>query len=144
MRGSTAPAGPLFKYLTMDLFESSSQSKIKSHEPLAVRMRPTSLKEFVGQQHILGPGKLLSRAIIADTISSIVFYGPPGTGKTTLATVISNETKSFYEPMNAVTSNVAEIRKAIDQAKKRFEMKRQKPFFLLMRSIGLIRPSRMC
>ncbi len=115
----------------MDLFEDHSESKTNSHEPLAVRMRPSFLKDFVGQEHILGPGKLLSRAITADTISSIVLYGPPGTGKTTLATVISNETKSFFEPMNAVTSNVAEIRKAIDQAKKRFEMKRQKTILFI-------------
>lgn len=115
----------------MDLFESSSNSRSNSHEPLAVRMRPRSLKEFAGQQHILGPGKLLSRAIMSDKISSIVLYGPPGTGKTTLATVISQETKSFFEPMNAVTSNVAEIRKAIEEAKKRFQIKGQKTILFI-------------
>ncbi|OIO39263.1 MAG: AAA family ATPase [Candidatus Omnitrophica bacterium CG1_02_46_14] len=115
----------------MDLFESSLKFKPSLHEPLAARMRPNSLKEFIGQQHILGPGRLLSRAIQSDTLSSIVLYGPPGAGKTTLAAVISNETESFFEPLNAVTSNVAEIRKAIDQAKKRFEMKRQKTILFI-------------
>ncbi len=115
----------------MDLFEEDSKKKTSGHEPLAVRVRPVSLKEFAGQEHILGPGKLLTRAIESDKISSIVLYGPPGTGKTTLATVISNETKSFFEPLNAVTSNVAEIRKAIDQAKKRFELKGQKTILFI-------------
>ncbi len=115
----------------MDLFESQTQSKSSQHEPLAVRMRPASLKEYAGQTHILGPGKLLTRAIESDRISSLVLYGPPGTGKTTLATVISNETKSFFEPLNAVTSNVAEIRKAIDQAKRRFELKGQKTILFI-------------
>ena len=94
-------------------------------------MRPASLKEYAGQTHILGPGKLLTRAIESDRISSLVLYGPPGTGKTTLATVISNETKSFFEPLNAVTSNVAEIRKAIDNAKKRFELKSQRTILFI-------------
>jgi len=94
-------------------------------------MRPASLKEYAGQSHILGPGKLLTRAIESDRISSLVLYGPPGTGKTTLATVISNETKAFFEPMNAVTSNVAEIRKAIENAKKRYELKSQKTILFI-------------
>lgn len=115
----------------MDLFEAQNKTKSSTHEPLAVRMRPSSLKEYVGQTHILGPGKLLTRAIESDRISSLVFYGPPGTGKTTLATVISSETQSFFEPLNAVTSNVAEIRKVIDQAKKRFELKNQKTILFI-------------
>ncbi len=114
----------------MDLFEKETRVQAK-HEPLAARMRPTSLNEFVGQEHILGPGKLLARAILSDKISSIVLYGPPGTGKTTLAHVISNETKSFFVPLNAVTSNTAEIRKVIDAAKKRFELKNQKTILFI-------------
>jgi putative ATPase len=113
-----------------DLFGSPQAAEAK-HEPLAVRMRPQTLSEFMGQTHILGPGKLLTRAIESDKISSIVLYGPPGTGKTTLATVISNETKSFFEPLNAVTSNVAEIRKAIDQTKSRFQLKNQKTILFI-------------
>ena len=115
----------------MDLFETRSKTSLEKSEPLAVRMRPVALKEFVGQEHLLGPGKLLTRAIESDRISSLILYGPPGTGKTTLATVISNETKSHFEPLNAVTSNVSEIRKAIDQAKKRFELKRQKTILFI-------------
>ena len=114
----------------MDLFESKP-SKRSSPEPLAVRMRPVSLAEFAGQTHLLAPGKLLRRAIESDKISSLVLYGPPGTGKTTLASVISNETRSHFEPMNAVTSNVAEMRKAIDQAKKRYELRSQKTILFI-------------
>ena len=115
----------------MDLFEEKLEKKKPSHEPLAVRVRPSSLKEFVGQEHLLGPGKLLTRAIESDRISSLILYGPPGTGKTTLATVVSAETKSHFEPLNAVTSNVSEIRKAIDQAKRRSEIKRQKTILFI-------------
>ena len=115
----------------MDLFQEPSKNKPPSHSPLAVRMRPASLKEYAGQEHILGPGKLLTRAIESDKISSLILYGPPGTGKTALAAVVSNETKSHFEPLNAVTSNVAEIRKAIDQSKKRFELKGQKTILFI-------------
>lgn len=114
----------------MDLFEKNSP-KNAAHQPLSVRMRPVNLAEYTGQEHILGPGKLLTRAIESDKISSLILYGPPGTGKTTLATVISNETKSYFEPLNAVTSNTAEIRKVIDQAKKRFEIKKQKTILFI-------------
>ena len=115
----------------MDLFETPSKKTGAKHEPLAVRMRPSSLAEYAGQEHILAPGKLLNRAIHSDKISSIILYGPPGTGKTTLAAVISNETKSYFESLNAVSSSVAEIRKVIDQAKKRFEIKNQKTILFI-------------
>ncbi|MBI3315690.1 MAG: replication-associated recombination protein A [Candidatus Omnitrophica bacterium] len=114
----------------MDLFEHR-ESPSRSYEPLAVRMRPQSLNEFVGQEHILGPGKLLTRAIESDRITSLVLFGPPGTGKTTLASVISKETRSFFHPLNAVASNVSEMRKAIDQAKKRFETKGEKTILFI-------------
>ena len=87
--------------------------------PLAVRMRPTSLDEFVGQEHILGKGRLLRRAIEADRLSSLILYGPPGVGKTSLAWCIANITKSYYAAINATTSNVEELRKVILQAKHR-------------------------
>jgi len=96
-------------------FSSSSDNKAR---PLASRMRPRSLKEFIGQGHILGPGKLLRRTIEADRITSLVFYGPPGCGKTTIASIISQETKSRFVSINAVTSNVAELRKIIQEAGK--------------------------
>ena len=84
-----------------------------------MRMRPRSLKEFVGQEHILGEGKLLKRAIDADRIASLILYGPPGTGKTTLAHVIANVTKAHFHEINAVVSNVQELKDAIKAAKER-------------------------
>jgi putative ATPase len=87
--------------------------------PLAVRMRPVALEEFVGQEHILGKGKLLRRAIEADRLSSLILYGPPGTGKTSLAWCIANVTKAHYAAVNATTSNVEELRKVIAAAKNR-------------------------
>ena len=101
-----------------DLFEKKKKQSPKS-EPLSARMRPRGLKEFVGQPHIIGEGKLLSRAIEADTITSLILYGPPGTGKTTLAHVVSNATRSEFVQLNATTSNVQELRKEIESAKQR-------------------------
>ncbi len=86
-------------------------------EPLAARMRPRTLDEVAGQQHILAEGKLLRRAIESDRFTSLIFYGPPGTGKTTLASVIARSTGSRFESLNGVESNVAEIRGKIDQAR---------------------------
>ncbi len=86
-------------------------------QPLAARLRPKTLNEIAGQQHILGEGKLLRRAIEADRFSSLIFYGPPGTGKTTLATVIAHTTNSRFEMLNGVESNVSEIRDKIAQAR---------------------------
>lgn len=84
--------------------------------PLAARMRPETLEEFVGQQHIIGPNRLLYRAIKGDRLSSVIFYGPPGTGKTTLARIISNETQYSFVQLNAVTAGVKEIREAASEA----------------------------
>ncbi|AEJ19276.1 AAA family ATPase [Gracilinema caldarium] len=84
--------------------------------PLADRMRPRTLDEVIGQDHIVGPGRLLRRSIQADRLSSIIFYGPPGTGKTSLARVIANTTKSSFESLNAVLAGVKDIREAIDRA----------------------------
>jgi len=80
-------------------------------------MRPRILDEFVGQEHIVGQGRLLRRAIQKDQLSSVIFAGPPGTGKTTLARIIANTTKSHFITLNAVLSGVADLREAIDQAK---------------------------
>ena len=110
----------------MDLFKNDSISSPPLKEPLAVRLRPRTLKEYAGQEHILGPGKLLSRAIQSDTLSSLILYGPPGTGKTTLASVISHETKVFFEPLNAVSANVVDLRKAIELAKARAQTQGKK------------------
>lgn len=95
----------------MNLF--SPENTIPKDAPLSARMRPRSIEEYVGQSHILGPGKLLSRAMEADRVSSLVLYGPPGVGKTTLALCIAQKTQSHFEKINAVASNVEEMRKII-------------------------------
>jgi len=102
-----------------DLFTTPAAAADKPSpvEPLAARMRPRSLEEVAGQQHILAAGKLLRRAIESDRFTSLIFYGPPGTGKTTLASVIARTTGSRFESLNGVESNVAEIRGKIDQAR---------------------------
>jgi len=102
-----------------DLFTTPAAlpNKPNPAEPLAARMRPRTLDEVAGQQHILAPGKLLRRAIESDRFTSLIFYGPPGTGKTTLANVIARTTGSRFESLNGVESNVADIRAKIDQAR---------------------------
>ena len=91
------------------------------NQPLAARMRPRTLDEFAGQTHILGPGQLLRRAIEADRIQSLIFYGPPGTGKTSLARIIANQTRSKFERLSGVDSNVADIRRVLATASNRLE-----------------------
>jgi putative ATPase len=91
------------------------------HQPLAARMRPRDLNEFAGQTHILGPGRLLRRAIEADRIQSLIFYGPPGTGKTSLAQIIARQTKSKFERLSGVESNVADMRRVLASAAHRLE-----------------------
>src|SRR4051812_17979684 len=103
----------------MDLFAQSRQKNLQRVAPLAVRMRPRTLDEFVGQQHFLGPGKLLRRMLEADRLMSVIFYGPPGTGKTTLAEIIANYTKSHFEQVNAAAVGVKEVRGILDAAKER-------------------------
>ena len=103
----------------MDLFAHGRQAQIEKESPLANRMRPRTLDEYAGQEHIVGPGRLLRRAIQADQLSSLIFYGPPGTGKTTLAMVIANSTRSHFITINAVLSGVAKIREAIAEAQER-------------------------
>jgi len=100
----------------MDLFEQHRQEITEAEAPLAARMRPRTLDEFVGQAAIVGEGRLLRRAIQADQLSSLIFYGPPGTGKTTLARIIANTTKAHFIAINAVLAGVKEIRDAIATA----------------------------
>lgn len=102
-----------------DLFSPHADGAPLSGAPLSTRMRPNTLDEYVGQTHILGQGKLLSRAIESDRISSLILYGPPGTGKTTLAHCISARTDAVFERINAVASNVEELRKLIAAAQNR-------------------------
>ncbi len=110
----------------MKLFQQAREPQIEQEAPLAYRMRPRSLDEFVGQEHIVGPGRLLRRAIQADQLSSLIFYGPPGTGKTTLAMVIANTTQSHFITINAVLAGVKEIREAIAEATERRNLYNQR------------------
>lgn len=104
---------------TLNLFESTSSQKENKNLPLAIRIRPETLDEFVGQEHILSKNSLLRRAIEIDRLNSLILYGPPGTGKTTLAFCIANKTKSHFEQINATYSNVEELRKIIAASKLR-------------------------
>lgn len=101
----------------MDLFEYNRSLQGGREAPLAARMRPKTLEEFVGQAHIVGKGKLLYRAIQSDRLSSVLFYGPPGTGKTTLAKIIANTTKSAFHQINATTAGIKEIKETVEAAK---------------------------
>jgi putative ATPase len=110
-----------------DLFASEAEvadpkeERVFRSQPLAARMRPRDLNEFVGQSHILGPGQLLRRAIEADRIQSLIFYGPPGTGKTSLAQIIALQTKSKFERLSGVESNVADMRRVLAAAANRLQ-----------------------
>ena len=101
------------------LFDHARQERLKKESPLAARMRPQTLEEYIGQRHILAPGRLLRRAIQADRLSSLIFYGPPGTGKTTLASVIANTTKSAFVTLNAVMTGIADLKDVTKQAQRR-------------------------
>ncbi len=115
----------------MDLFDVIKEESLKQDAPLAERMKPKTLDEFVGQTHILSEGKLLNRLIKADKISSIIFYGPPGTGKTSIARVIANTTKSAFESLNAVTSGVKDLRRVVELAEGNLGMYQQRTILFL-------------
>ncbi|MFB6250034.1 MAG: AAA family ATPase [Salinibacter sp.] len=104
-----------------DLFDEQADRHRDEQAPLADRMRPRTLEEFVGQEHFVGEGKLLRRAIEADRVTSVLFYGPPGTGKTTLAEIIANTTEAHFTSLNAVLSGVADLREAVQMAKNRLK-----------------------
>src|SRR5688572_7432458 len=97
----------------------TAEAPATSPAPLAARMRPRSLDEYIGQAHVIGPGQLLRRAIEADRIQSLIFYGPPGTGKTTLAQIIARHTKNKFERLSGVESNVADMRRVLAGAANR-------------------------
>jgi len=113
------------------LSPSKDSSANNADAPLSFRMRPQTLDDFVGQKHILGNGKLLTRAIEADRITSLIFYGPPGVGKTTLAECISHKTKSFFESINAVCSNVEELRKVLAASRQRKKISGRKTILFI-------------
>ena len=115
----------------MDLFEYTRQLNADKTAPLAARMRPETLDEFVGQKHIIGKGKMLYRAIIADNLSSVIFYGPPGTGKTTLARIIANTTKRSFVQINATTAGIKDIKEVVSEAKDRLVVSQNKTILFI-------------
>ncbi len=115
------PGGPSTLQLgcldsTVGLFDRQEADNLQRAMPLAARMRPRTIDEFAGQQHFLGPGKLLRRMLDAERLVSVIFYGPPGTGKTSLAEVISRQTEREFVPLNAASCGVKELRAALDEA----------------------------
>jgi len=125
------------------LFEHAHEKRIKEEQPLAARMRPRVLEEYIGQEHILAPGRLLRRAIQADQLSSLIFYGPPGTGKTTLASVIAHTTSSFFVTLNAVMAGIADLREITQAAQRRSGEYQQRTILFIMRFTAGTRRSRM-
>lgn len=116
----------------MDLFDHSLQQQMENEAPLAARMRPRTLDEYIGQEHIIGPGKLLRRAIEADRLfSSLIFFGPPGTGKTTLAQIIANTTQAEFETISAVLAGVADLRRVIADAAERRRLYRKRTILFI-------------
>lgn len=115
----------------MDLFEYMRQSRESSTAPLAERMKPKTIEQFVGQSQIMGEGKLLRRLIQSDQLTSIILYGPPGCGKTSLAKVVASSTGAFFESVNAVTSGVKELREVIGRAEERLAFSGQKTILFI-------------
>jgi putative ATPase len=115
----------------MDLFAKVEQENLTRNQPLAARMRPRTLAEFVGQQHFLGPGKLLRRLLDARRLNSILFYGPPGTGKTTLAHLLAVETGGAFRTLSAVTSGVKELRETLEWARNEVAASGKRPILFI-------------
>ena len=110
----------------INIFDNKFKEDLKREGPLALRMRPDRLEDFVGQDRILSPNKLLYRLIKTDKLGSIILYGPPGTGKTTLAKIISNTTKAYFQQVNAVISGIPQMRQIIQESKDRRKLYGQK------------------
>ena len=117
--------------------QKNSPLSITTGEPLAARMRPRTLDEIVGQEHLLGPGKVLRRNIEADTITSMILWGPPGSGKTTLAEVIARQTHAHFIRLSAVSAGVADLRKVVEDAKRLRQFSGQ-PTILFIDEIHLL------
>jgi len=117
--------------MNMDMFEQQSEEQKMREAPLATRMRPTSLHTFVGQEHIIGKGRVLRKAIESDRIPSVILWGPPGCGKTTLAYIIANATGAQFSPISAVSASVADLRRIIEQARGRRKAQMQKTILFI-------------
>jgi putative ATPase len=117
--------------MSMDMFEKQAEQKQLQQAPLATRMRPSSLNAFVGQEHILGKGRVLRRAIETDRIPSMIFWGPPGCGKTTLANIIANSTGAAFSPVSAVSANVSDLRRIVAQAQERRKVQSQRTILFI-------------
>lgn len=115
----------------MDLFEHKTQELISKEAPLAARMRPRTLQEFIGQEHVIGQGRVLRKAIEGGQLPSIILWGPPGSGKTTLAFIIANSTNSHFSPVSAVSAGVGDLRKIIEEAKERRKLYQQKTILFI-------------
>jgi len=109
-----------------DLFQATHEANLRQAQPLAARMRPRTLDEFIGQEHFLGSGKLLRRLLLADRLSSVIFHGPAGTGKTSLAHVIAQQTRCHFRPLNAVAVGIKEVRELLEQARADLEVTGQR------------------
>jgi len=115
----------------LDLFEAARQELLKTEAPLALRMRPRTLEEFVGQEEVVGEGTYLRRAIQEDQLRTAILWGPPGSGKTTLAAIIANMTRAHFQQISAVTSGVGEVRKLIEEARDRLAMNGQRTILFI-------------
>ena len=117
--------------MNMDMFEQQAEQQRMQQAPLATRMRPNSLNNFVGQEHLLGKGRVLRRAIESDRVPSMIFWGPPGCGKTTLAYIIANGTGAHFSPVSATSASVADLRRIVEKAKERRVVQMQKTILFI-------------
>lgn len=117
--------------MSMDMFEQQADQQQMEQAPLATRMRPNDLNTFVGQEHILGKGRVLRKAIESDRIPSVILWGPPGCGKTTLAYIIANSTGAHFSPVSAVSASVGDLRRIVQQAKERRKVQLQRTILFI-------------
>ena len=115
----------------MDLFDFERERQMNQEAPLAARMRPRSFAEFVGQEHLVGEGRVVRKSIEADQLSSMILWGPPGSGKTTLAYIVASITKSHFSPVSAVSSGVADLRRVVEEAKERRGLYQQRTILFI-------------
>ena len=117
--------------MEMDMFERQFEDSLRQEAPLSTRMRPANLHTFVGQEHVIGKGRVLRKAIESDRVSSMILWGPPGCGKTTLANIIANTTGSHFSPISAVSASVVDLRRIIEEAKERRQGRGQRTILFI-------------